>query len=84
PTFGLIGGLVFIGSVFVGFCISVFALFLATKYQRVATHAFSGLILNSILALAIVGMFYAVGMARDAAVRAREAEQSASQLENVD
>ncbi len=57
---GAIGGAIFIGSVFVGLAISVVAIWMSFRYKGVALRAIIGLVLNTLLALAIVAMFFAV------------------------
>ena len=72
-----VGGIVFIGSIFVGLVVSLIGLKLSFSYSRVASHAVIGLLLNTLFAISVFAMFHAVASAREAETKARDAAVNA-------
>ncbi len=72
-----VGGIVFIGSIFVGLVVSLIGLKLSFSYSRVARHAVIGLLLNTLFAISVFAMFHAVASAREAETKARDAAVNA-------
>ena len=80
--FAIVGAIIFIGSVVVGLVISLIGIVFSFSYSRVARHAVGGLILNSLLVLALFSMFGAVSQANKAVIRVQEEQQAAERFED--